>query len=61
VLFQTDSEVSSAYGVRATPAAILVAPDGTVASAPVAGPHGIEELIRIGLGPQPGALQVVPG
>ena len=58
VLLQEDSEVSRAYGVRPTPSAVLVAPDGTVASAPIAGAHGIEELIRLALARQAGALGV---
>jgi peroxiredoxin len=52
VLLQEDSEVARAYGVLPTPSAILVAADGTVGSAPVAGPHGIEALIRLALAGQ---------
>jgi thiol-disulfide isomerase/thioredoxin/uncharacterized membrane protein YphA (DoxX/SURF4 family) len=49
VLVQEDSEVARAYGVLPIPSAVLVAPDGTVASPPVTGVPGIEALIRIAL------------
>jgi peroxiredoxin len=61
VLLQEDSEVARAYGVLPTPSAVLVAPDGTIASAPVAGPHGIEALLRLALAREDGALAHAPG
>jgi uncharacterized membrane protein YphA (DoxX/SURF4 family)/peroxiredoxin len=49
VLIDEQSAVSHAYGVTATPSAVLVASDGTVRSAPVAGRVAIESLIRLAL------------
>jgi peroxiredoxin/uncharacterized membrane protein YphA (DoxX/SURF4 family) len=49
VLIDKRSTVMQAYGVMATPCAVLVASDGTVRSAPVAGPVAIESLIRLAL------------
>jgi uncharacterized membrane protein YphA (DoxX/SURF4 family)/peroxiredoxin len=49
VLIDERSTVSNAYGVNATPSAVLVAADGTVRSTPVAGPIAIESLIRLAL------------
>jgi peroxiredoxin len=49
VLIDEQSTVMHAYGVTATPSAVLVASDGTVRSAPVAGHVAIESLIRLAL------------
>jgi uncharacterized membrane protein YphA (DoxX/SURF4 family)/peroxiredoxin len=49
VLIDEQSAVMHAYGVTATPSAVLVASDGTVRSAPVAGRVAIESLIRLAL------------
>ena len=49
VLIDQQSTVMHAYGVTATPSAVLVAADGTVRSAPVAGRIAIESLIRLAL------------
>jgi uncharacterized membrane protein YphA (DoxX/SURF4 family)/peroxiredoxin len=49
VLIDEQSTVSHAYGVTGTPSAVLVASDGTVRSAPVAGRIAIESLIRLAL------------
>jgi peroxiredoxin/uncharacterized membrane protein YphA (DoxX/SURF4 family) len=49
VLIDEQSTVMHAYGVWGTPSAVLVASDGTVRSAPVAGPVAIESLIRLAL------------
>jgi uncharacterized membrane protein YphA (DoxX/SURF4 family)/peroxiredoxin len=49
VLIDEQSTIMQAYGTMATPSAVLVAPDGTVASAPAAGPVAIESLIRLAL------------
>lgn len=49
VLIDQQSTVMHSYGVTATPSAVLVASDGTVRSAPVAGRIAIESLIRLAL------------
>jgi uncharacterized membrane protein YphA (DoxX/SURF4 family)/peroxiredoxin len=49
VLIDEQSTVMHAYGVTETPSAVLVASDGTVRSAPVAGHVAIEALIRLAL------------
>jgi peroxiredoxin/uncharacterized membrane protein YphA (DoxX/SURF4 family) len=49
VLIDKRSTVMQAYGVTASPSAVLVASDGTVRSAPVAGPVAIESLIPLAL------------
>jgi uncharacterized membrane protein YphA (DoxX/SURF4 family)/peroxiredoxin len=49
VLIDQEATVMQAYGVTATPSAVLVASDGTVRSAPVAGRVAIESLIRLAL------------
>jgi uncharacterized membrane protein YphA (DoxX/SURF4 family)/peroxiredoxin len=49
VLIDQQSAVMQAYGVTATPSAVLVATDGTVRSAPVAGRIAIESLLRLAL------------
>jgi peroxiredoxin/uncharacterized membrane protein YphA (DoxX/SURF4 family) len=49
VLIDEHATVMHAYGVWGTPSAVLVAADGTVRSAPVAGPVAIESLIRLAL------------
>jgi peroxiredoxin/uncharacterized membrane protein YphA (DoxX/SURF4 family) len=49
VLIDEQATVTHAYGVWGTPSAVLVASDGTVRSAPVAGRVAIESLIRLAL------------
>src|ERR1700760_680698 len=49
ILIDEQSAVMNAYGVTATPSAVLVASDGTVRSAPVVGRIAIESLIRLAL------------
>lgn len=49
VLIDEKSTVMHAYGVWGTPSAVLVAPDGTVRSAPITGRVAIESLIRLAL------------
>ncbi len=49
VLLQSGVEVMSDYRVRATPSAVLVGPDGRIASAPAAGAPTIESLVRLSL------------
>jgi uncharacterized membrane protein YphA (DoxX/SURF4 family)/peroxiredoxin len=49
VLIDEQSTVFDAYGATAVPSAVLVASDGTVRSAPVAGRVAIESLIRLAL------------
>ena len=46
VLLQEEWEVGSAYQVAVTPTAVVISPQGRIASALVAGP-GIESLIRL--------------
>ena len=49
VLLQEGSEVLDAYRVRATPAAVMVTPDGKDRERRGEGPHAIEPLIRLTL------------
>jgi hypothetical protein len=49
VLADEAGEVFNAYGVRATPSAILVGPDGLLSSEIVAGQLAIEALVRAAL------------
>lgn len=49
VLIDEQANVMHAYGVDATPSAVLVASDGTLRSTPVAGRVAIESLIRLAL------------
>lgn len=58
VLLQENVEVMSDYRVRATPSAVLVGPDGRIASAAAAGAVTIESLIRIALRREPSALAI---
>jgi peroxiredoxin/uncharacterized membrane protein YphA (DoxX/SURF4 family) len=50
VLLQKDWEVSEAYEVRGTPSAVLIAPDGMVASPVAGGPEGIRGLLSYAVG-----------
>jgi hypothetical protein len=43
------AEVLTAYRIRATPSAVIVNPEGTIASATVDGRPAIEGLIRLAL------------
>jgi peroxiredoxin len=45
VLLQKDWEVSEAYAVRGTPSAVLIGPDGKVASPVAGGAEGIRDLL----------------
>jgi thiol-disulfide isomerase/thioredoxin len=45
VLLQEDWEVSDAYGVDGTPSAVLVQPDGTIASPVLEGANEISEFL----------------
>jgi hypothetical protein len=56
VLIDEQSTVMGAYGVTATLFAVLVASDGTVRSASVAGRVAIESLIRLALQGEAGRL-----
>ena len=49
LLVQEHAEVYDAYEVRGTPSAVVVDPDGTIASATGFGPLAIEELLRLTL------------
>ena len=46
VMLDGSDNVLMAYKLRNTPVSILIAPDGTIASAPAAGVHGAEVLHR---------------
>jgi peroxiredoxin len=50
VLLQNDWEVSEAFEVRGTPSAVLVSPDGKVASPVAGGAEGIRALISHAVG-----------
>jgi len=50
VLLQEDWEVSTSYEVRGTPSAVLVAPDGKVASPLAGGAEGIKALLAHAVG-----------
>jgi hypothetical protein len=49
MLLQENYEVFEAYRVRLTPTALVVAPAGTIASAPAEGEPPIEPLVRLAL------------
>jgi hypothetical protein len=49
VLLQADAEIMNAYRVRATPSAVMVSPEGRIASTAAAGAPAIEPLIRVAL------------
>jgi thiol-disulfide isomerase/thioredoxin len=48
-LAQVDNEVFDLYELRATPSAVLVDPDGAIASLPAEGVPAIEALIRVAI------------
>jgi peroxiredoxin len=50
VLLQKDWEVSESYEVRGTPSAVLVAPDGKIASPVAGGAEGIKGLLSYAVG-----------
>ena len=49
VLLQEDFEVATAYRIRATPATVIVTPQGRIAGAPAFGSPAIESLLRLTL------------
>ena len=49
MLVQEEYEVSGAYRLRNTPSALVVAPEGAIATSPVEGPLPIEQLVRLTL------------
>lgn len=49
VLLQEEFEVAKAYRIRATPATVIVTPQGRIAGAPAFGPPAIESLLRLTL------------
>jgi peroxiredoxin len=59
VLLQEDREVSEAYQANATPSAVLVSPDGSVASPVVAGAEAVKALVADAAG-APAQLPVQP-
>lgn len=46
MLIQPDRSVSEAFGCTGTPCAVLISPDGTIASAPAGGPGPIRTLVE---------------
>jgi peroxiredoxin len=50
VLLQKDWEVSESYEVRGTPSAVLISPDGKVASPVAGGAEGIKALLAYAVG-----------
>jgi peroxiredoxin/uncharacterized membrane protein YphA (DoxX/SURF4 family) len=50
VLLQKDWEVSESFGVRGTPSAVLIAPDGKIASPVAGGAEGIRGLLSYAVG-----------
>ena len=53
VLLQKDWEVSESYEVRGTPSAVLIGPDGKVASPVAGGVEGIRGLLAYAVGERP--------
>jgi peroxiredoxin len=49
LLLQEGSEVLEAYRVHSTPAAVMLTPEGRIATVAAEGPHTIEPLIRLTL------------
>ena len=49
VFLQDDDEIMKAYRVQGTPSAVMVSPDGRIASTAAAGATAIEPLIRVTL------------
>jgi methylamine dehydrogenase accessory protein MauD len=49
ILMQREYEVGEDYRIRATPSAVIVTPDGTVASNPAESVFGIEPMLRLAL------------
>jgi peroxiredoxin/uncharacterized membrane protein YphA (DoxX/SURF4 family) len=49
LLLQEKAEIIEAYRIRGTPSAVLVSPDGSIASNPAETVFGIEPLIRLAL------------
>jgi peroxiredoxin len=49
VLVDEAAEAQQAFGVRFTPTAFAITPDGLIASGPAAGPDAVEDLVRLTL------------
>jgi hypothetical protein len=49
VLVQREFEISEMYGIRSTPAALLIGPDGLIQSEIAVGREAIQELISSAL------------
>ena len=60
VLLQKDREVSEAYEVRGTPAAVIVRPDGTIGSPVAGGAQVIQSLIKQAV-EAPARVPLLPG
>jgi peroxiredoxin len=62
VLLQRDREVAQAYQAHGTPTAVIVRPDGTIASDMAAGAEAIGQLVMRTVGaPAPAMLPTAPG
>src|SRR5215204_5676285 len=53
VLLQEDWEISESYEVRGTPSAVLISPDGNIASPVAGGEEGIRGLLSYAVGERP--------
>jgi len=60
VLLQTEREVADAYQAHGTPMAVVISPDGMIASPAVAGAEAIETLITRAAGPPLQIRQIAP-
>jgi hypothetical protein len=49
VLVDHNGEIQQAYGVRLTPTAFAISPDGRIAGGPAVGPDAVEDLVRLAL------------
>lgn len=54
---QDDAEVMEAYRVSATPSAVIVKPDGSIATSAVVGAHAVEPLVRTAIRPADAAAE----
>jgi peroxiredoxin/uncharacterized membrane protein YphA (DoxX/SURF4 family) len=61
LLLQSGNEVAEAYGITGTPSALLVGPDGAVASPVAEGAEAIRALVAQAVPPAPSALPRVTG
>jgi peroxiredoxin len=59
LLYDAPDEMTGNFGLRSTPTALIVNPDGQIASAPYGGVHGVEVIVRLALrqGVEPSAAE----